>query len=193
MDTRQDRRGAALARAQGLFNIAGGLWPLVHPRSFEKIFGPKTDWWLERTVAGLLVGAGWSQLRAASSPQGVEHARRIGVATAATLLAVDLTHVPTGRIRPTYLLDAAMEAGWIRAWLGPRPAAAPAVPTVRVIARPRSGAAPAAAAALVAGCAGGAALAARLLRGRSSSERAGEGAPTGRSAEPWRTRERTGR
>ncbi|RNG30748.1 hypothetical protein EEJ42_09445 [Streptomyces botrytidirepellens] len=32
------------------------------------------------------------------------------------MLATDLTYVPKGRIRPTYLLDAAMETGWITAW-----------------------------------------------------------------------------
>jgi hypothetical protein len=37
--------------------------------------------------------------------------------TALTLLAVDLVYVPLGRIRPTYLLDAAMQTGWLTAWL----------------------------------------------------------------------------
>ncbi|WP_245790302.1 hypothetical protein [Streptomyces monashensis] len=34
-----------------------------------------------------------------------------------TLLAIDLLYVPRRRIRPTYLLDAAMQAGWLTAWL----------------------------------------------------------------------------
>lgn len=89
---------------------------MLHMRSFEAVFGPKTDRWLVRTVAGLLIGIGWSQVRAAGTPEGVRHARRIGVATATSLLAIDLVYVPLGRLRPTYLLDAAMEAAWIRAW-----------------------------------------------------------------------------
>ncbi|GAA4092401.1 hypothetical protein [Nonomuraea soli] len=105
-----------MARSQGAFNILGGAWPLLHMRSFEAVFGPKTDRWLVRTVAGLLVGVGWSQVRAARTPEGVRHARRIGLATASTLLAIDLVYVPLGRVRPTYLLDAAAEAAWIRAW-----------------------------------------------------------------------------
>ncbi|MFI9248681.1 hypothetical protein [Streptomyces sp. NPDC053069] len=32
-----------------------------------------------------------------------------------TLLAVDLVHVPIGRIRPTCVLDAAMQTGWLPA------------------------------------------------------------------------------
>ncbi|MEU6432131.1 hypothetical protein ABZ860_40030 [Microbispora sp. NPDC046973] len=158
MTTQDDRGATALARAHGLFNIAGGLWPLLHLQSFEKVFGAKTDRWLERTVAGLLVGIGWAQIRAASTPGGVDHARRLGMATAATLLAVDLAYVPTGRIRPTYLLDAAAEALWLRAWRAR--AVQPEPPSTR------AGAVFAAAAALAAGCVTGGVMAARMLRRR---------------------------
>jgi hypothetical protein len=50
-------------------------------------------------------------------------ARRIGVGTALTFLLIDVVYVPAGRIRPTYLIDAAMEVGWIVAWSrsAPRP------------------------------------------------------------------------
>jgi len=161
MTIQDDTGAAALARAHGLFNIAGGLWPLLRLHSFEKVFGAKTDRWLERTVAGLLVGIGWTQIRAASTPGGPEHARRLGMATAATLLAIDLLYVPTGRIRPAYLLDAVAEAMWLRAWRGggarPEPAAAT-----------HAGSAFAAVVALAAGCATGGALAARVLRRRRS-------------------------
>ncbi|GAB2864293.1 hypothetical protein GCM10027074_34510 [Streptomyces deserti] len=106
-----------VAVAHGVFNLLGGLWPLLHLRSFEWVFGPKTDDWLQMTTGGLLVSAGVAQLAAAPAPQGPSHARRIGLGTAVTLLAVDLIYVPKRRIRPTYLLDAAMQTGWIAAWL----------------------------------------------------------------------------
>jgi hypothetical protein len=106
-----------IAVAHGAFNIVGGLWPLVHLRSFEWVFGSKTDDWLQMTTGGLLVSAGLSQLAASSDPQGRAHARRIGLGAALTLLAVDLVYVPKGRIRPTYLFDAVMQMGWIAVWL----------------------------------------------------------------------------
>ncbi|MEU9209740.1 hypothetical protein AB0D27_17755 [Streptomyces sp. NPDC048415] len=109
--------GDVLSLAHGLFNLVGGLWPLVHVRSFEWVFGQKSDQWLQRTMGGLLVSAGLSQLTAAATPEGRSYARRTGLGAAVTLLATDLIYVPLGRIRPTYLLDAAMEAGWVRAWL----------------------------------------------------------------------------
>lgn len=110
--------GTALttARAHGAANVAGGLWPLLHPRSFEAVFGAKHDRWLQSTVAGLLVGNGLTQLSTADTDEGRRYARRLGVTTAATLLAVDLVQVPRRRIAKTYLLDAAMEVAWLLAW-----------------------------------------------------------------------------
>ncbi|XRQ08671.1 hypothetical protein ACN3XK_71275 [Actinomadura welshii] len=98
-------------------NMAGGAWPLIGMRSFAWIFGPKRDKWLVKTVAGLLVNVGWSQLRAGPSPEGRAHARRIGLGTAFTLLTIDLVYVARGKLRWTHLLDAAMEGTWITAWL----------------------------------------------------------------------------
>jgi hypothetical protein len=104
------------ARSQGLFNLVGGGWPLLHLQSFEWVFGPKREEWLQRTTAGLLAVSGWTLLRTSSSPDALAAARRTAVGTAVTLLAVDLVYVPRGRIRPTYLLDAAMQTGWLVAW-----------------------------------------------------------------------------
>jgi hypothetical protein len=105
-----------VARAQGLFNVVGGGWPLAHLRSFEWVFGPKSEEWLQYTTAGLLATSGWSMLRTAGTPEALLQARRTGLGTAVTLLTVDLVYVPRGRIRPTYLLDAAMQAAWLLAW-----------------------------------------------------------------------------
>ncbi|MFP1627973.1 hypothetical protein ACLB9X_23010 [Streptomyces sp. 5K101] len=105
-----------VARAQGLFNLVGGAWPLLSLRTFERVYGPKTDEWLQKTTGGLLVSIGWTMACTASDAEGLRHARRIGVSTAATLLAVDLVYVPLGRIRPTYLMDAAKEIAWLAAW-----------------------------------------------------------------------------
>ena len=106
----------SMARGHGLFNVANGLWPLVHLRSFEKVFGPKTDEWLVYTVSGLLVSAGSVQLSASDSTEGNRLARRMGLGTALTLLGIDLIYVPAGRIRTTYLIDAAVELALIAGW-----------------------------------------------------------------------------
>jgi hypothetical protein len=105
-----------VARLHGAFNVAAGLWPLLHRRSFEAVFGPKQDYWLASTVALLLAGNGTVQLMAASTPHGLASARRVGAATAVALASVDLVNVGRGRISRTYLLDAAVELGWLWVW-----------------------------------------------------------------------------
>jgi hypothetical protein len=112
-------RTASLARVHGLFNIGGGLWPLLHLRSFEAVFGPKTDRWLVRTVAGLLVVNGTVQFAAEPTAPALRQARRVGVGTAATLAAIDLAYAPRRRISRVYLLDAIAELTWIVLWLRP--------------------------------------------------------------------------
>lgn len=106
---------AQMARAHGAFNMLGGLWPLVHLRSFEGVFGPKYDRWLEHTVAGLLVTVGYAQWRAGTD-EDWPHARLLGIGTAGTLLAIDLVYVPRGRLRWTYLIDAAEEIALLAGW-----------------------------------------------------------------------------
>jgi len=106
-----------LARAQGAFNLANGLWPLLHMRSFEAVLGPKRDRWLVRTVAGLLCVNGLAQLRARRQRASISQARMTGIGTAATLAAIDLVYAPPKRIRRIYLLDAIVEVGWIVLWL----------------------------------------------------------------------------
>ncbi len=102
-----------------MFNAVGGLWPLLHMRSFEQVLGPKTDRWLVRTVAGLMLANGLAQVLAEPCPAGLRMARRTGLGTALTLAAIDLVYAPPGRISRVYLLDAALEIGWVLAWLAP--------------------------------------------------------------------------
>ncbi|MET9958280.1 hypothetical protein ABZ128_04210 [Streptomyces sp. NPDC006326] len=113
-------RPVTIARAQGLFNLAGGLWPLVSLRTFERIYGPKTDGWLQKTSGALLASAGITMLLADAGTEGVRHARRTGIGTAVTFLAIDLIYVPRRRIPATYLWDAAKEAAWLVAWWAAR-------------------------------------------------------------------------
>jgi hypothetical protein len=107
----------ALALVHGAFNLVAGLWPLVHLRSFEAVFGPKTDKWLVRTVAGLLATAGATQLVTPSDAAALEQTRRIGLGTAAVLGSIDLVYAPRGRISRMYLLDALAEGALVAAWL----------------------------------------------------------------------------
>jgi hypothetical protein len=110
-------RSVSVSRLQGSFNVASGLWPLLHMRSFEAVTGEKADKWLVRTVSGLLIAIGIVQSLSPDMPQDLVPARRLGIGTAATLAAIDLVYVTKRRISKIYLLDAAIELSWIRQWL----------------------------------------------------------------------------
>ena len=47
-----------LAGLQAAYYVSTGLWSLVHRRSFERITGPKQEYWLVRTVGALAVAIG---------------------------------------------------------------------------------------------------------------------------------------
>lgn len=116
MPTHSLRNPRVLGQVQGAANVAGGLWPLMSIRTFEWIFGRKTDRWLVYTVSGLLVANGISQWKASRAGEW-RAARNIGIGTAVTLGAIDAVYAPIGRIRWTYLLDGAVEVGWVALWL----------------------------------------------------------------------------
>lgn len=101
---------------QGVYYLFTGIWPLISESTFERVTGPKTDFWLVKTVGllisvigGVLVRAGW--LGRVSS--GIAW---LAVGSAASLTGVDLVYVAKRRISPVYLLDALVElvllAGW---------------------------------------------------------------------------------
>ena len=54
--TRAKPRSVLLA--QGAYYIATGITPFVSRRLFERITGPKLEWWLVQTVGGLVTVVG---------------------------------------------------------------------------------------------------------------------------------------
>jgi hypothetical protein len=81
------------------FFVIGGLWSVLSRRSFEAVSGPKVDYWLVRTVGGLLTVVG--AVIAAANHYG---------------RAIDLVYVARRRISPVYLLDAATNLMLIAGW-----------------------------------------------------------------------------
>jgi hypothetical protein len=102
---------------QAAYYVATGVWPLVSRRTFERITGPKTDFWLVQTVGVLVgsIGLGLAEnlwRRRAVPPE----LRTIAVASAVGLALVDVIFVSRGRIRRVYLADAVAEAALVAAW-----------------------------------------------------------------------------
>jgi hypothetical protein len=107
-----------LARAQGAFYAATGVWPLVHMRSFEAVTGPKADRWLVQTVGALVGVIGGTLLRAGRRDRVTPEIALLAAGSALGLAAIDIIHTSRGRISKVYLLDAAVEIGLAAAWAG---------------------------------------------------------------------------
>ena len=108
-----------IASLQGAYFLATGIWPLVSRRTFERVTGPKVDFWLAQTVGVLVANIGAVLLLGARRKRVGTPLEILGASSAAGLGAIDLVFSLRGRIAKTYLLDAAVEAlilaGWIRA------------------------------------------------------------------------------
>lgn len=110
-----------MAALHAVYYLTTGLWPLLHRSSFERVTGPKTDFWLAQTVGVTVaaIGLGLAQAASRARPPAPE-LRTIALTTAAGLALVDVLFVARRRISPVYLLDATAEAALIAAWASAR-------------------------------------------------------------------------
>ena len=103
-----------LALAHGLYWAIGGLWPLVHLRSFEAVFGPKREDWLVQSVAVLMACNGLALLLLARVPP-----RELRIATTAAAAGIGfiaLRESLSGRISPLYAIDGFIELLFASGW-----------------------------------------------------------------------------
>jgi hypothetical protein len=120
MTRKQDTRlldGVGIAHA--LYFVPSSIWALVHIPSFEKVFGPKVDRWLVKTVAGLLTVIGAVIGRAGMRRRVTPEIAALAIGSSGVLASIDLVYVSKKRISPIYLLDAAgnlvLIGGWVAA------------------------------------------------------------------------------
>jgi hypothetical protein len=110
-----------VAALQGAYFLATGVWPLVSRKSFEEVTGPKSDFWLARTVGVLVASVGGVLLLGSRRKRVGLELQVLGVATAAGLAAIDVIFALRGRISTVYLVDAVIEAAVIASWGRARP------------------------------------------------------------------------
>jgi hypothetical protein len=94
----------------------GGLWGILHRRSFEAVSGPKLDYWLVRTVGGLLTVVGGVLLQASRRNRITPEITMVAVGTSAVLTGIDVVYTAKRRIRLVYLLDAVANIGLMVGW-----------------------------------------------------------------------------
>ena len=98
---------------QAGYYVVTGVAPFVSRRAFERVTGPKADWWLVETVGATVATVGVGVWRAVRNQRETPELAGIAAGCAAGLAAVDVRYVLQGRISPVYLADAAVELGFI--------------------------------------------------------------------------------
>jgi len=111
------RYASTLRGLYALYLVATGAWSLAHRRSFERVTGPKEDYWLVQTVGALAVAIGISAgIAVRRRAQGPETT----VLGAATCTAFGVASVRAARTESrVYLGDALLETAFLAAWLEP--------------------------------------------------------------------------
>jgi hypothetical protein len=106
-----------VALVQSAYFLATGLAPFVSKRAFEAVTGPKREWWLVETVGAAVTPIGAAIGIAALRREAQTEAAVLGIGTAAGLGIIDVVYHRRGRLRWTYLVDAAAEAALVGAWI----------------------------------------------------------------------------
>ena len=118
-----------VASVQAAFYVGTGVWPLMHRRSFERMTGAKTDYWLAQTVGLTVAAIGIGLAQAVARQRSVPpELRTVAATSAAGLALVDLSYVARGRISKIYLADAAAEVALVGGWLLARDRPEPGLP-----------------------------------------------------------------
>jgi uncharacterized membrane protein HdeD (DUF308 family) len=107
-----------VSAVQGIYYFVTGLWPIVYMTGFLAFTGPKVDLWLVRTVGWLLIVSGIVlMVAAARRRQRSAEVALLAVGNAAVLASADTYFAATGQIPGVYLLDAAVEVGFLLWWI----------------------------------------------------------------------------
>jgi hypothetical protein len=105
-----------LAGIHASYFVVTGLWPLLSRGTFERVTGPKEDFWLVRTIGGLAaatgVALGIGVIRGKREHESVVLA--IGASLVFTIADVRAARTESR----VYLADAAVQAILAPAWLG---------------------------------------------------------------------------
>ncbi len=94
---------------QAVFYVITGLWSLVSRSLFERVTGPKTDYWLVRMVGLLAVVIGAALTAAVYRDDLGAPTLILALGSALSFAFIDVRYAIPRRISRIYLLDAAFE------------------------------------------------------------------------------------
>lgn len=106
-----------LGLTQGLYTLLTALWALVDLRSFMEITGPKTDTWLVKTVAVLLIPISLCFLTGIYLKTGYFLVILMGITSSAGLAFIDFYYTATGVIKWIYRVDGYLQILFLLVWI----------------------------------------------------------------------------
>src|SRR5215217_2800310 len=95
--------------AQSAYYLATGVAPFVSRRLFERVTGPKREWWLVKTTGVLVTVIGAGTLSAVMRDRTTPEVVGIAAGCAGGLAAIDTVYALRRRISPIYLADAVIQ------------------------------------------------------------------------------------
>ena len=98
---------------QAMYYLVTGIWPIVHLASFEAVSGPKTDDWLVKMVALLVIVIGATIWTAVRRRVWTREIQLLSIGGALAFAVIDLRYALGGRISPIYLADAGLELAFV--------------------------------------------------------------------------------
>lgn len=113
----KDKPFSLLLTVQGVYIIVTALWALVDIDSFIWVTGPKTDIWLVKTVAVVLVSIGLALLIAVRESQPSLSIKVLGLTNAAGLTVIDFYYTSNSTIKWVYAADGVLQVLIIISWI----------------------------------------------------------------------------
>ncbi len=106
-----------LLLVQGIYTLSTALWPLLHIESFMMVTGPKTDIWLVKTVAVVLIPIGLLFLINCYSSGPLLHVLVVAISNSSGLAGIDFYYTANGTISWVYAVDGVLQVIFIICWI----------------------------------------------------------------------------
>lgn len=107
-----------MSKVQGSYTLLTTLWAVTDIRSFMQVTGPKTDIWLVKTVAVVLIPVGLCFLLADRVKKDHWLVIMIGITSSLGLAIIDFYYTASKTISRVYALDGALQVIFLLSWLG---------------------------------------------------------------------------
>ena len=106
-----------LLYTQGSYTLITAIWPLIDIGSFMAVTGSKTDIWLVKTVAVLLLPIGSLLLLNVYRPGPLLHVLLVGSSTSFGLACIDFYYSINRTISWIYAADGVLELLFVGCWI----------------------------------------------------------------------------